>query len=76
MVSVKQIEDLTEAMDRIGNRVGRAIAADAAPGTDACGGRVDSLTEAAMGITAGLVKVSMAIESLADAVREHGEGRL
>lgn len=44
--------------------------AAAAPGHDAAGGTVDSLTEAVMGMTAGLVQIAEAISSLADAV--HG----
>lgn len=39
-------------------------------GTDAAGGRVASLTEAIMGVTAGLVKIAEAIGDLAEAVRE------
>lgn len=40
-----------------------------ADGNDATGGRVGSLTEAAMGITAGLVRIADAISDLADATR-------
>ena len=39
-----------------------AITPIAAPGQDAAGCTVDSLTEAAMGITAGLVKLAAAVE--------------
>lgn len=39
-------------------------------GEDATGGKVASLTEAVMGITAGLCKVAEAIGDLAEAVRE------
>lgn len=42
-------------------------------GTDATGGRVDSLTEAVMGMTAAMVQIAGAITDLADAVREGGE---
>lgn len=38
-------------------------------GRDAAGGHVASLTEAVMGVTAGLVRIAEAIESLASAVR-------
>ena len=64
-------EDLDKVANQI-SRVASAIAANAAPGTDAAGGHVDSLTEAVMGITAGLVQVAEAIGDLAAAVREHG----
>ena len=53
----------------------RAIAdaitpADTAGRLDATGGFVSSLTEAGMGIAAGLVRVANALESVADAIRE------
>ena len=38
-------------------------------GQDATGGSVASLTEAVMGITAGLVQIADAINNLADATR-------
>ena len=41
---------------------------------DETGGTVASLTEAVMGVTAGLVKIADAIHDLANAVREHGTG--
>jgi hypothetical protein len=51
------------------NRVAKSIADfNAAPGHDETGGTVDSLTEAVMGITAGLCRIADAIESLAQAV--------
>lgn len=42
----------------------------ALPGTDSSGGHITSLTEAVMGITAGLFEVASAIRDLAEAVRE------
>ena len=52
-------------------KVARAITPlSALAGTDAAGGRVESLTEAVMGVTAGLVQIAEAITDLADAVRE------
>ena len=39
-------------------------------GTDAAGGCVGSLTEAVMGMTAGLFQIAAAIESLAESVRD------
>ena len=56
------------AVSYAGKRIARAIAADAAPGRDAAGGSVESLTEAVMGVTAGLVQIADAIGRLADAV--------
>ena len=53
-------------------RVGSAITAPAAPGHDAEGGTVASLTEAVMGVTAGLVRIANSISELAEAVRGHG----
>lgn len=41
-----------------------------AAGNDDCGGHVDSLTEAVMGITTGLCEIASSIRQLADAVRE------
>jgi tetrahydromethanopterin S-methyltransferase subunit B len=43
------------------------------PGRDATGGAVGSLTEAVMGLSAGLVQIASAITDLAEAVREHGQ---
>ena len=43
-----------------------------AEGTDASGGKIQSLTEAVMGITAGLFSISRAIEDHANAIRESG----
>lgn len=48
----------------------------AATGRDATGGTVLSLTEAVMGVTAGLVRIADAIGDLADAVREREACRL
>jgi hypothetical protein len=41
-----------------------AITASAAPGHDAQGGTVDSLTEAVMGMTAALTEIAGRLESL------------
>lgn len=52
-------------------KLARAITPlSALAGTDAAGGRVESLTEAIMGVTAGLVQIADAIGDLAEAVRE------
>ncbi len=45
-----------------------AITVTAAAGTDAAGGHVSCLTEAVMGITAGLFSIAAALESVADAL--------
>jgi pyruvate/oxaloacetate carboxyltransferase len=63
--------DLIEAVELGAKRIANAITPlNAAPGHDATGGTVDSLTEAVMGVTAGLQAIASAIESLAEAVRE------
>lgn len=46
-------------------RIAEAITPIAVPGTDASGGTVDSLTEAVMGMTSGLVRIADAIEGIA-----------
>ena len=63
-------EELVEAVMSVASAV---TPRGAMPGHDATGGSVGSLTEAVMGITAGLCKVASAIDNLADAVRERGE---
>ena len=66
--------DLGEALDAGFSKLARAITPlSALAGTDAAGGHVESLTEAVMGVTAGLVQIAEAIGDLAEAVREHGE---
>jgi hypothetical protein len=53
-------------------RVGKAIDIDTEIGaTDATGGNVRSLSEAVMGVTAGLVRIADSVNNLAEAVREH-----
>ena len=39
---------------------------DTGPGTDSAGGTITSLTEAVMGVTAGLFEIASAIEHLAE----------
>lgn len=58
-----------EGMSKIANSI---IPLGACSGTDATGGTVLSLTEACMGITAGLCRIADAINNLADAVTEEG----
>lgn len=62
----KAIICLTEKFGQIA----LAITPTGLPGRDATGGSITSLTEAVMGITAGLVRVAESIESLAAAVSE------
>ena len=56
-------EELANNVRRIAN----AITSPVLAGTDEAGGRIESLTEAVMGITAGLFAISRAIDRLADA---------
>jgi hypothetical protein len=60
----EDVDELSSAILTGLRSIDHAISADAGPGTDATGGSVNSLTEAAMGITAGLVKVADAINDL------------
>lgn len=63
-------DDLRELANSV-RAIGRAITPpDVAAGQDACGEHVDSLTEAVMGVTAGLVKVADALDGIAKAIRE------
>ena len=62
-------DDILEIAARMG-RLASAITPAGAPGTDATGVSVGSLTEAVMGITAGLVRIAEAIDGLSEAVRE------
>lgn len=69
--------DLSRNIDRLA-RVSDAITSQAGGGIDETGGIVTCLTEAVMGVTAGLCKIAEAIDGLANAVRdvsgkEHGE---
>ena len=53
---------------KAGHHIANAITPQAAPGRDAAGGNVQSLTESVMGITGGLHAVADAINRLASAV--------
>ena len=60
----------TEIVDAV-KQLAAAITPNTAVGnTDATGGYVTSLTEAFMGVTAGLVKIAEAVEHLAVALEE------
>lgn len=69
--------NLVDVVNRLAFRTGQVAEAicprGAASGKDAEGGHVGSLTEAVMGMTAGLCKIAEAIDGLADAVRETKE---
>lgn len=67
------VVDAIVDLARSGSWVANAIMpSGASPGQDETGGSVASLTEAVMGVTAGLVKIASAIHDLADTVRESG----
>jgi len=70
---IKETTDdmLNEIARNIGCVAGAITPHDTVPGHDAAGGTVASLTEAVMGNTAGLMAIAQAIETLAEAVREH-----
>lgn len=75
MPKVDQSQELAEQLQGIASSIagiGHAIVPEGPiAGHDAAGGLVISLTEAVMGVTAGLMKIAAAISDLADAVREH-----
>jgi hypothetical protein len=54
-------------------KVAEAITPAAAAGRDETGGNVASLTEATMGVTAGLCKIAEAIDGLAAAIERATE---
>lgn len=71
------IVDTSDRLARAAKQIANAITPiGSVAGTDASGGRIASLTEAVVGITAGLFRIADAIEGLADAVasaRAEGE---
>jgi uncharacterized protein YukE len=69
------MEDINDELVELCNAtraIAYAILPTNAAGQDAAGGTVGSLTEAVMGVTAGLVRIADALESVAEAVRERG----
>ena len=58
------VVDVIDSLVTQASRVAQAIVADAGPGTDASGGTITSLTEAVMGVTAGLHAIADAINNL------------
>jgi hypothetical protein len=63
-------QSLVDAVQDGLKRIADAITPVAVPGRDETGGTITSLTEAVMGITAGLCKVAPALQSVAEAIRE------
>lgn len=67
----KQLAEAVRDLSCQAQRIANAITPiGAAPSNDATGGSIGSLTEAVMGMTAGMVRIAEAIEYLAEAVRE------
>jgi hypothetical protein len=74
---IANVVDVLAQVARSGRAIAHAILpAAAASDSDAAGVTVDSLTEAVMGATAGLVQIADAIHDLAQAVRERRGGGL
>lgn len=63
------VDELARCTSLVANAI-TPIGSNACPGHDETGGAVGSLTEAFMGVTAGLCKIANAITDLAEAVRE------
>ena len=63
----KQIEQ--ELLNNI-RRLGEAITPNVVGSADRSGGHVESLTEAVMGITAGLFRIAESIDGLSEAIQE------
>ncbi|MGA1753171.1 MAG: hypothetical protein ACO395_07420 [Pontimonas sp.] len=76
---IRPVANVVDVVDQIADAtycVAKAIADPAAAaGRDDTGGYVNSLTEAVMGMTAGLCKIASSINYLADAVRERDSDR-
>ena len=71
--AVKFVKTMEELARNIGS-VSEAITPyGVGVGEDATGGCVHSLTEAAMGITAGLVRIAEAIDGLSNSISEKCE---
>ena len=63
----KQInQELLESIKRLGE----AITPNVVGSSDRSGGHVESLTEAVMGITAGLFRIAESIDGLSEAIQE------
>ena len=65
----KELCDIIEGLSDSARKIADAITpSDAAHGHDATGGTISSLTEAVMGVTAAMVRIADAIESVASAI--------
>lgn len=64
------IDLLQEASANLRSIANSITPSNAAAGKDCCGGSVDSLTEAVMGITSGLCEVASALREIAEAIRD------
>ena len=64
------VVDVLSSLSRSTRQIANAITPmGVAGGSDGCGNHVESLTEAVMGITDGLIRVADSISELAEAVR-------
>lgn len=70
---VANVVDVLSSLAYSTKRIAEAIVAPAMPGTDATGGHVECLVEAAMGITEGLVRIADSLSDVAAAIRETKE---
>jgi hypothetical protein len=66
------VVDVVHQLARATHAVALAITPNASPGKDVNGGHVESLTEAAMGVSQSLQNIADAVSDLAQAVRDHG----
>jgi hypothetical protein len=72
---VKELDDKHDIFYSV-KRIASAITPNCIGSNDASGSHVESLTEAVMGTTAGLMAIAEAIGELAAAVRNHDDGGL
>lgn len=68
----RNVSDAVDGLSRMVQRVADSICIDDI-GHDESGGTVGSLTEAVMGMTAGLFSIADSIRDLAEAVREQND---
>ena len=65
--------NLVDVIDRGGHalrRIADAITVNVGPGHDEAGGHIECLTEAVMGVTAGLCRIASALEAIAAAISD------
>lgn len=68
------VVDVLMGLSGATRRIADAITPNLVGSKDAYGGHVESLTEAMMGVTGGLVQIAESIADLAQAVREREHG--